>query len=261
MKIRIVLLLLLVFPAGCSLTPKTYQLEQIHQNYTTEWTEWSSASVPTARIGPVTVDGKGRFKTTLAGIKNYKQRYGNTSKVAAHLTILEGMIYIQSGKPGMAKLLLPDVQEAMPRLKSGTGLFTRDYIFASCFKALTQGWTAIYKNGVNVKPEDFIGPADRIAKQLKNIPPENRAAGDVDSGGAYVATSAAIFYLWAHAAAPEAFKRADMAEKGAAVLKPWLSRSEINAVENGTFKNPEFEWGGRLRFMEWYAFLHTEAGR
>lgn len=256
---RFALLLVLVVLAGCILTPKTYQLELIHQNYTTEWIDWSSTSLPAATNNPQVVDGGGHFKNTLAGIKNYKQVHGNTSSIAAHLTVLEGMIYIQSGKPGMAKLLAPEVKEALPRLKSGGGVATRDYIFAMCYDSLTNGWAAIYKNGVDVTTEDFGKPADNITKKLNEIPKEARAAGDVNSGGAYVATSAAIFYVWAHAAAPAVIPLKDVATKGKAVLKPWLSDLEICAVEKGTYKNQDFEWGGRLRYLEWYDFLHNKS--
>lgn len=53
---------------------------------------------------------------------------------------------------------------------------------------------------------------------------------------------------------------ADMAKNDKEVLKPWLSELEICSVEQGTYNKPEFEWGSRLRYMEWYDFLHTKSG-
>jgi len=259
---RLALLLFLVFLAGCAtLTPKTYQLEQIHQNYATEWAEWSVSALSPSGTNPTVVDGSGRFTKTLAGIKNYKREHGDTSKMAAHLTVIEGMIYIQTGKPGMAKLLAPEVKKAKEKLKSPTGVMTRDYLLAECYEYLTQGWEAIYKKGSGVGPSDFRKPANNIKVILDKTTEETRAAVDVDSGGAYVATSAAIFYIWAHAAAPDDISLTDMARNGKEVLKPWLSKFEICSVEKGTYKKPEFEWGSRLRYMEWYDFLHTKSGR
>ncbi len=258
---RLALLLILVSLTGCTvLTPKTYQLEQIHQNYTTEWAE-SVSALPLASPNPTVVDGKGSFTKTLAGIKNYKTEHGDTSKVAAHLTVLEGMIYIQTGKPGMAKLLEPEVKAAREKLKSATGVVTRDYLFADCYEYLTQGWEAISKSGIDVIPKDFIDPADKIKEKLNKIPKENRAAADVDSGGAFVATTAAIFYIYAHASDMDNIKLEDMAKKGKEVLKPWLSKNEICSVEKGIYKKSEFDWGSRFRYMEWYDFLHTGSGR
>lgn len=259
-------LLVLVFLTGCSaLTPKTYQLEQIHQNYTAEWAEWSLDALSEAKDRPEIKDGKGHFKKTLAGIKKYKQTYGDTSEAAAHLTVLEGMIYIQSGKPGMARLLSSEVKDAKEQLKSATGVASRDYLFAKCYDELTNGWEAIYqlvKNGASKEVDDFIGPADDISKELRSISKETRAAADLDSGGAYVAASAAIFYLWAHSTSPNDsnFSLKNMAKKGKDVLKPWLSYDEICSVEKGTYKKEEFDWGSRRRYLDWYDYLHEKSG-
>ena len=43
-----------------------------------------------------------------------------------------------------------------------------------------------------------------------------------------------------------------------AVLGPWLSERERTAVLGGTFR--DLEWGSRLRYLEWYAWLHDKAG-
>ena len=263
---RLALLLVLVFLAGCSsLTPKTYQLEQIHQNYTTEWAEWAPDALSKAKDRPNIENGKGCFKKTLAGIKNYKQTHGYTSGVTEHLTVLEGMIYIQSGKPGMARLLLSEVKDAKEKLKSATGVATRDYFYADCYDELTKGWGAIYqlvKDGIAKKPDDFSGPARDISKKLSEISKETRAAADLDSGGAYVATSAAIFYLWAHFTSPEDsnFSLKDMAKNGKDALKPWLSCDEICSVEKGTYKSEALDWGSRRRYLDWYDYLHEKSG-
>ena len=169
------------------------------------------------------------------------------------------MIYLQSGSPGMAKLLETEVADAEQRLKSPAGVVTRDYIFAKCYPSLVNGWEAIYKKGVNVVPTDFSNPADTITSALNEIPEEERAAVDVDSGGAYVATSAAIFYVWANAAEPSDEMKRKMATKGKAVLRPWLSDQERTAVEQGTYKNKDLEWGSRLRYLEWYEWLRANA--
>lgn len=266
LALLLVLVSLMVLMTGCNaLTPKTYQLEQIHQNYTMEWAEWSPLALSLAGANPAIKIGEGSFKKTLAGIKNYKQIYGDASEVAAHLTVLEGMIYIQTGKPGMASLLSPEVIKAREKLKSATSVAARDYLYADCFDELTKGWGAIYqitKEGISKKPEDFIGPAGEISKKLSKISKETRAAADFDSGGAYVATSAAIFYLWAYFTSPEDsnFSLKDMSKKGKDILKPWLSQDEICSVEKGVYKNEEFDWGSRRRYLDWYDYLQKKSG-
>lgn len=269
---RIAWLLILVFLTGCSaLTPETYQLEQIHQNYTEEWAEWSADDLPIATPNQRIANGKDRFKKTLAGIKNYKQMHSDTIE-AAHLTVLEGMIYLQSGKPGMASLLSPEVKSAREKLKSATGVATRDYLFADCYDELTNGWGAIDQAikeidtkppiPVSKKPIDFSRPADDISDKLSKISKKTRAAAKLDSGGAYVATSAAIFYLWAYSLSPANpdFNLMDMAKKGENALLPWLSFDEICAVENKTYNEIKFDWGSRRRYLEWYEYLHKKSG-
>ncbi len=264
-----VLLLILVFLtalSGCgTLTSQTYQLEQIHQQYTTEWAQYSFQALPSPAPGPNMNTGNGSFTNTLAGIKNYKKTYGEGSKdVAAHLTVLEGMIYLQSGKPGMARLLSSEVENAKKELKSPGGIATRDYIFAECYDDLTAGWEAIYqltKEKCAKRPNDFKKPADDIAQKLSEILKKSRVTTDLDSGGAYVATSTAIFYMWAHSCSPEddEFSLVKMAKKGKDVLEPWLSPDEIRLVKEGSYNSSQYDWGSRRRYLDWYDFLLKES--
>jgi len=264
-----VLLLILVFLAslsGCgTLTPKTYHLENIHHKYTDEWSEYSLQALtgPTVTSGINT--GNGAFNNTLAGIRNYKKIYGEGSKVAAHLTVLEGMIYIQSGKTGMARLLVTEVRKAKEKLGNSAGIAVRDYIFADCYEELTSGWEAIYQvtiEGIDRKSDNFKNPADGIARKLTAISKDLRAQGDLDSGGAYVATSAAIFYLWAYSAAQGAgnLTLQEMAMKGKDVLEPWLSDDEISCVKQGIYTSKQFDWGSRQRYLDWYDYLLKKSG-
>lgn len=250
------LLTLLCALAGCAaLTPQTYQLEQIHQTYTSEWVD---AEFPPPSQQPGAVNGSGKFTHTLESIRNYKIQYGTDTRAAAHLTVLEGMIYLQSGSPGMAALLEPDVDAAREVLLTTSGVAARDVIIAVSYPYLVEGWSEIGKGGYDVMIERFTDAADGIADELANIPPDARAAVDVDSGGAYVATSAAIFYTWAGAVNPTPENKKAMAIKGEAVLGPWLSERERTAAVDGTFR--DLEWGSRLRYLEWYAWLHDKAG-
>ena len=204
------------------------------------------------------MNGRGKFSHTLESIRNYKSQYGTDTKQAAHLTVLEGMIYLQSGSPGMAALLEPEVEAAREVLVSTSGLASRDAIIAVSYPHLVEGWSEIGKGGYEVSVERFTGAADAIADELAKIPPDAHAAVDVDSGAAYVAASAAIFYTWAGAVDPTPENQQAMAIKGEAVLGPWLSERERTAAVDGTFR--DLEWGSRLRYLEWYAWLHDKAG-
>ena len=165
----------------------------------------------------------------------------------------------------MARLLSSEVRNARDKLKFSTDIATRDYIFADCYDELTSCWEAICQlteEDIAKQPDDFMKLADGIAQKLFEIPKESRAATDLDSGGAYVATSVAIFYLWAHFSSPEDnnFGLKKMAKKGKDVLKPWLSHDEILCVEQGIHKSKQFDWGGRRRYLDWYDFLLKKSG-
>ncbi len=132
------------------------------------------------------MNGRGKFSHTLESIRNYKSQYGADTKQAAHLTVLEGMIYLQSGSPGMAAPLEPEVEAAREVLVSTSGLASRDAIIAVSYPHLVEGWSEIGKGVYEVWVERFTGAADAIADELTAIPPDARAAIDVGSGAAYV---------------------------------------------------------------------------
>lgn len=243
--------------ANCStFVAKTYQLEQIHEMYTTEW---AKVEVPKPSSSPTAAQARNPFGATLQAIRNYKARYGADTREAAHLTVLEGMIHVQSGAAGMARLLEPEVLKAKDRLKSSGGVATRDYLFAECYPELVDGWSAVV--GVNagdtsVSDNDFLKAADGIRGKLARIKPEARALADVDSGGAYLATSAVIFYMWADQAdRGNGPGTAALVAKSREVLAPWLSPAEIAAAKNGSSNSPGMNWGSRERYVDWYAFL------
>jgi hypothetical protein len=244
---RFTLLATLLLLVGCRfLTPQTWQLEQIHQTYTAEW---SKAELPAAAAQPSATVSGADYRNTLTAIRNYRAAHPDDPRVLAHLTVLEGMIYLQSGQPGMARLIAPDVKAAIPELESSAGVATRDYLFARCFPDLVNGWEAVVTPVGD--PAVYENAANGIVSVLEEIRPEQRAAAEVDSGGAYVATSAAVFHLWAHAASPGTVSLKGQAAKGAAALGPWIADRERAA--------PEMDWSSRTRYVEWYAWLVEQA--
>ena len=225
---------------GC-LTPKTYQLERIHASYATEW---ATAEVPEpGKMARPEGSAHRAFQETLSLIANYKLEYGDESRIAAHLTVLEGMIYLQTGEIGMARLLQPKVAAAAGQLESGTGRATRDQIFATSFKELTEGWDHVLRETGNAAALERLG--EDLIEKLDGM--QERAQTDADGGGAYVATSAAIFLLWAHSIDSESYPLKTVAKKGAEALEPWLDPTTLAANE------------GTNRFVDWYRWLRRAA--
>ena len=260
MRIGILAAVVLATLSCSALTPKTYQLEQIHQTYTAEWAQ---ARLPDPKSATsVQPSETGSFNATLAAIRNYKAIHGNSDAVAAHLTILEGMIHLQSGHTGMARLLEKDIAEQSANLASASGVMARDRLFAASYPALVDGWDAIFRKSTN--PKDFTDPADTLVDILSKVSPDQRAAAEVDSGGAYIATSAAIFYLWSHSIDLAGHPKKEAVAKGAAALKPWMSPLEIEAVEavegsTDALSERRLDFGSRQRFVDWYAWLYANS--
>lgn len=256
---RLILLVLLALVPACNfLTPRTYDLQRVHETYTEEW---AAQAFPAASGNPA-LAAKGSFEKTLTAIRNYKAKYGSDSRVAAHLTVLEGMVYLQSGRPAMAKLVSEDVKAAAEKLKSSAGIATRDFLFAKSFDHLTAGWGAIAATGDDDNPhvptaDEFRNAADGLVRVL-DAQKDSLAAGDVDSGAAYVANSAAIFYLWEQQLVRDA-PVGPYALKGKQALEPYLTEREKTAVADGDFKDGGYAWGGRLRYLEWYDWLAKNA--
>lgn len=251
---RFACLAALVTALGCNaLTPKTYQLEQIHQTYTEEWVH---AELPRQGATPPGPSNAGAFKGTLAAIQNFKATYGGDGPIGDHLTILEGMVHLQSGNIGMARLLEREMVRKADRPATSV-VMTRDQLIAACFPALVDGWEAIVDRSLD--PARFSGAADAIAAKLQGLEWAERAAAELDSGGAYLATSAAIFYLWSSDRDPVGTPMKTAAQKGADVLRPWLHPLEIEDAEARDLGSSETKWGSRQRFVDWHAWLHAKA--
>ena len=239
--------------AGCNLlTPKTYQLEQIHATYTSEWAQ---AQFPDGNASRAAPENGERFKNTLAAIHNYKRAHGSDTRVAAHLTVLEGMIYLQSGKPGMARLLEDDVANAIKLLKPVRGGVARDYVFAVCYEHLVDGWEAV--DNLTASEETFFAAADGIREKLEGLKVKDGAAQDVDSGGAYVATCAVIFYRWGDEVDLNTDKRVEIAKKSKAVLGPWLTTAEKTAASSDDWRKSIRN--DRIRYVSWYRWAVQNA--
>jgi len=199
----LIVLLTCSLPAsGCTLIfPKTADLKAIHDTYRTEFT---NAHLPTAEelrgTQPKGLDA-GDFKQTLAAIADYRRRYPEMTKELNHVKILEGMIYLQTKQLGMAKLLAKDVQLAGGQLSSSQSA-PRDSLFAETFGDLLNGWKTINdletQDGARTTSSTLVIAAENITKKLCKIKAANKLKiVQGDQGATYLATTAAIFYIWA----------------------------------------------------------------
>ena len=242
--------------SGCIvsfITPKAADLRQVHDAYSREFTALNlgEPKKDAARAAP---RENAAFAQSLRAIQDYRRRYPGDTAELAHLQVLEGMIYLQSGRFGLAEAIQPEVARAAGKLSSATGLGVRDQLFAQNFSALVAGWTEAKKTAPD--PAKLLAVADQIAAALRRIPADKLGAADAADGAGYLATTAAIFYVTAAAeslAAPA--QQRELFEKGAEIIGRFLTPAEKSP---GVANDVADVTSGRLRYVRWYHWLRTQ---
>jgi hypothetical protein len=287
-RTRFLPLFLVIVLAGCSLfLPKTTALEDIHNQYRAEY---ATMVLPEPGEQPelgVAVSKSSGFPKTLEAIRAFGLKYGRDSREYAHLTVLEGMIYLQSGQFGLASAVELEVKSAGAKLYSGTGHLTRDALLAENFGYLVTGWREIHRFTENVKaktagkPEPFPAPdfekvrgaAEHIDSNLMNGMkeyPDRFADPEVDQGAIYLAATAAAFYTWVQKVnnqhcpsenlpncTEERWKNKTTAvfyKKGRDLIGMFLTDSEKTSAVYDNRLNLGSSVG-RVRYLNWYGWL------
>jgi hypothetical protein len=264
--IWIIALVFVLSQTSCSwFTPKSAALEDIHETYRSEFIE-GTLGPPGDQPQPASLQDKPAFAYTLRAIRDYRAKYGSDSPEAAHLTVLEGMIYVQSGQIGMARLIAPDVENAKTKLKSGTGNYTRDELFAQAYPHLLLGWQQIhykFDNDRNTDPKHATmeQAANGLVSMLsdESIVDPSKINPEVDEGAIYLATTAAIFCVWTYkfkGDAGQSPNQSDWYTKGYEVMGLFMSDTEKNAAVGAM---PNDSPTGRIRYLQWYGYLKNNA--
>ncbi len=252
---RLMLAWVLAVAACATVQPRTEALEAVHATYRQEFLD-VGPPLPDEALAPA---ADARFSATLQAIRDYRLRFGEDSPQAAHLTVLEGMIYLQTGRLGMAALIEDDVAAAADRLMSGEQ-FTRDALFAEAYPDLIDGWDhtlrAASPNATDPAPD--AGVLASAAESLATLLRENRgrlSAGDADQGAIYLATTAATFWAWSDQVAQDP----TVLRNGRDLIGCFLSETERKAA--GTARPSELDApAGRIRYLDWYHDLQVRVG-
>jgi len=192
--------------AGCALlSPKTADLENVHLLYRTEFSASVIPATPNNQKDTACQNNDEAFAQTLRAIRDYQVKYPQTdARIIQHLYVLQAMIYLQSGRPGMARLLQKEYLAKNPNVKGQKTGYTRDALFAANLESLIAGWMAycmLDKDGGPFHPQKFAAQeqalrtaADEIRSNLQSFETTDPAA---DEGAVYIAASAAMFQMWA----------------------------------------------------------------
>lgn len=261
-------LLLPLLLGGCkAVLPRTAALQSVHEAYRDEFTKF--VMIDPNKALTATAPEHGDFDVTLRRIRDFRASYGEDSPEEAHLTVLEGMIYLQTGRIGMASLISQDVSQKAAKLSSGTGQEVRDKLFAESFKFLVEGWGEIAEQNDG---DDQLADWSKLREAAVGIETKlndtNRfkfASAEVDAGGVYLAATAGTFNVWAAQRAREQHQpnadqsRTNWYRESFFVIGRFLGPTERKAAHDESIqKDASPDSLARLRYLYWYAWFGKE---
>jgi len=237
---------IIALTSGCKTgAPVSTALAAVHQSYREDFAGFQMPLNP--GHAPA-----GDFSKTLKAIEDFKTKNPGSDKVNAHLTVLQGMIHLQSGRYGQARAMRDDVAAAAAQLRQ-EGRHTRDELFALAFDPLVRGWTDA--RGPRTNNNDMRRAGDEIATLLRGF--ATGSDQDTDEGALYLAATAAAFRTpYILNADPDDGKA--LAADSMQLIGRYLTPDETAAAraENYAAIAP-----GHVRYARWYRTMWDEAGR
>ncbi len=289
-------LLAAILAACAPLLPKKADIDAVHAAYSAEFSSAfigdgsgpkAGGDVCAGNVSPA----QGSFPRTLQAIHDYQVKYRDDPSVQAeknHLTVLKGMIYVQTGNTGIARAVAPDVAKAT--IQGTDDRSVRDSMFQEAYPALVEGWEAVCDllkargasgmfgysdSGKSASSEKRLtGSADALAQLTRSGTAKVKQSGvSTDEGGIYLATTAAIFYYYAYRVQHDSCaldpKRAcgdpdQLLRKGASAIEPFLTQDERKVANAGDSGPSGEQWlevvpKRRQQYVQWYAFLDQAA--
>jgi len=266
-------------------TPETASLRAVHDRYAEEFVQ---AYVPASGVDcmappPASVAAADAFPRTEAAIRELRSSGGAEDVTLAHVTVLEAMIHLQAGRLNLAREDAAAVADAAPKLRTATGADARDALLARAYPALLAGWSEI--DGLQrvggcafpaESPDGLEQAADAIRAELGAATARGGlASSEEDAGALYLATSAAIFYVWADKIRDDGCMRRDpeasracreahgttLLERGRTLIGDHLPAA--CREDPGTAPAPDAAPcpAGLARYTDWYRFLGDEIER
>lgn len=138
-----------------------------------------------------------RFSRTLAALPS--ESTGQSSTLAAFYSLLEGMVYLQTGQLGLAQAIAPEVTASANELNSD-GIERRNVVLANNYASLVAGRaaTASLANLTNNSAEQQTQRLEIVSDVEKRTEAVTRKlckAGSVDQGAALIAAYQASFLI------------------------------------------------------------------
>lgn len=240
-------MLLALAVGGCA----SSSLQEIHDTYQSEFrSQLSSASSKLS----ISNFNKVKFPETMRSITNFRQKYPSLDTANKHTTVLEALIYLQSGQYGQAKLAASTAERMPGSLTTYGGGLSRDELLLRAMNTepgLIGGWKMLAGKQKST-PENL----ELAAQQLQDI--SSSTASSVvngDDGRLYIAAVSSM--LWRKLALTKILGNAngkaikkEYGAKMTTVLDPHLTTQEKGA--SATDVKALSSWALRYRYVRLY---------
>ena len=246
----------------------TGALQSVHDTYQSEFqaslTRGNDGSNKKEALDPSNTN---QFPVTLTAIASFRSKYPNNTNAIKHVSVLEAMIYLQSGQYGLARLAAKNAKEMPGSLSTFKEGLIRDELFLQAMtvegnKGLIDAWELI--DATETPGLENAVLFTEIGDNLSNLARSNKAPAH-DEGKTYIAAVAVICYQWAmegkklavtgNAAQREALNEAIEKEYGEfmmAALAPHLTDTEKQASDAELKELAR--WSARHRYVRLYHF-------
>jgi hypothetical protein len=239
-------LLVAAILGGCA----SSSLQEIHDTYQSEFQGQLSA----VSSDPRSDFNAQKFPATLSSINSFRQKHASLDEANKHLTVLEALVYLQSGRYGQARLAASTANGMPGSLTLYGGGLSRDELLLKSMNeepGLIDGWKML-ASPAGASIDDF----DLAAQQLQDISSsDDSRAANGDDGRIYLAAVSAM--LWRKAAMMKILAGADhdvtknaYGAKMTAALDPHLRPHEKDA--SAADANELAGWALRYRYVRLY---------
>ena len=199
---RLYTIVLLVLTALVTVSCVSGALRSVHDTYLSEFqaslTRENDGLTAEKALDP---SNKNQFPVTLTAISSFRSEYPSSTNAIKHVSVLEAMVYLQSGQYGLARLAAKNAQAMPGNLSTYKDGLIRDQLFLSALtdpngQGLIDAWELIESTG---NPSLEKAPLfEKMGDNLSRLAQNSKAPAN-DEGKTYVAAVAAICYQWAMA--------------------------------------------------------------
>lgn len=193
----ILLMLVALVTASCA----SGALRSVHDTYLNEFqaslTRENDGSEAAKALDP---SNRNQFPETLTAISSFRSEYPNSTNAIKHVSVLEAMVYLQSGQYGLARLAAKNAKGMPGDLSTYKDGLIRDQLFLLALtdergRGLIDVWEMI-ESTRGFPSLEKANTFEDLGDNLSDLAKRSKAPAH-DEGKTYIAAVAVLCYQWA----------------------------------------------------------------